>query len=104
RYLARLADVTFLELWSYPNTFRHKLSGPGATGKELADLLVICGEDIIIFSVKFIGWPSSDDVNLCWSRWYRRAVEKSVDQIRGAERWLRQFPSRVFLDAACTER
>jgi hypothetical protein len=26
-----------------------------------------------------------------------------VDQIRGAERWLRQFPERVFIDRACTK-
>jgi hypothetical protein len=27
-----------------------------------------------------------------------------VVQIRGAERWLREFPNRIFLDAECTER
>jgi hypothetical protein len=54
RYLARLADSTFLELWAYPNTFIDKRSTPGGTGKELADLLVVCGDDVIIFSDKSI--------------------------------------------------
>ncbi len=103
RYLARLADSTFLELWSYPNTFIDKRSAPTADGKELADLLVVCGDDVIIFSDKSVAWPPGN-IQLSWARWYRRAVKKSVDQIRGAERWLRQFPERVFLDPACTKR
>src|SRR5271166_2290196 len=103
RYLARLADSTFLELWSYPNTFIDKRSAPTADGKELADLLVVCGDDVIIFSDKSVAWPPGD-VHLSWARWYRRAVKKSVDQIRGAERWLRQFPERVFLEPACTQK
>ena len=103
RYLAQLADATFLELWSYPNTFIDKRSAPTAEGKELADLLVVCGDDVIIFSDKSIAWPSGD-VGQSWSRWYRRAVKKSVDQIRGAERWLRLFPERVFLDRVCSQK
>ncbi len=58
RYLARLADSTFLELWSYPNTFIDKRSAPTADGKELADLLAVCGDDVIIFSDKSVAWPS----------------------------------------------
>lgn len=102
RYLAALADRTFLNLWSYPNTFIDKKGKNGGDGKELCDLLVVCGDDVIIFSDKSIGWPKHEDVNVSWARWYRRAVEKSVDQIRGAERWLRQFPERVFIDRLCT--
>lgn len=104
RYLARLADATFLDLWSYPNTFNDRQINKSAAGKELCDLLVVCGEDVIIFSDKSIGWPSGDDVHLCWSRWFRRAVSKSVDQIRGAERWLRAHPDRIFIDAQCEQR
>jgi hypothetical protein len=58
--------------------------------------------DVVIFSDKSIGWPNSDDLALSWSRWYRRAVVKSVEQIRGAERWLRQYPDRIFIDPGCT--
>jgi hypothetical protein len=103
RYLGSLADRTFLNLWSYPNTFVDKKSKNGGDGKELCDLLVVCGDDVIIFSDKSIGWPEHQDLNVSWARWYRRAIEKSVDQIRGAERWLRNFPNRVFIDRLCVQ-
>jgi len=104
RYLATLADKTFLDLWAYPNTYiDKKLRGQG-DGKELCDLQVVFGNDVLIFSDKSIGWPDHADVNVSWTRWFRKAVEKSVDQIRGAERWLRNFPDRVFLDKLCTQK
>lgn len=101
RYLATLADRTFLDLWSYPNTFNDRKEHGKGNGKELTDLLVVCGDDVVIFSDKSITWPGGDDVGLSWSRWYRRAVEASVKQIRGAERWIRRYPDRIFVDAAC---
>lgn len=104
KYLAELAERSFLDLWCYPNAFIDKGVKNGGDGKELCDLLVVCGDDVVIFSDKSIGWPNGDDVDLAWSRWYRRAVEKSVAQIRGAERWVRDFPDRVFLDRKCKER
>ncbi len=89
RYLAKLADKTFLNLWSYPNTFKDKQSKNGGDGKEICDLLVVCGNDVIVFSDKMISWPQHEDINTSWSRWYKRAVAHSVGQIRGAQRWLR---------------
>jgi hypothetical protein len=104
RYLASLADKTFLNLWSYPNLFvDRKVRGKG-DGKELCDLLIICGNDILIFSDKSVAWLEERNFQLAWSRWYRRAIEKSVAQIAGAERWLAGYPNRVFLDPACTQR
>ena len=91
-----------MDLWSYPNTFYEKKVRGKGDGKELCDLLVVCGDDVIVFSDKSCGWPEHDDLNVSWARWYRRAIEKSVDQIRGAERWLRQFPDRIFIDRACS--
>jgi hypothetical protein len=96
KYLAGLADKTFLSLWSYPNLFIDRKRGGKGDGKELTDLLVVCGDDIIIFSDKSIEWPEGVAFNFAWSRWYRRAIEKSVAQIRGAERRLAEFPERVF--------
>lgn len=101
RYLARLADRTFLDLWSYPNTFNDRKQNGKGTGKELVDLLVVCGDDVVLFSDKSIAWPGGDDISLAWSRWYRRAVDGSVKQLRGAERWLQRFPGRIFVDPAC---
>ena len=56
--LAALADKIFLNLWSCPNLFNNE-------GKELCDLLVICGDDILIFSDKNINWPTNDDIKPC---------------------------------------
>jgi len=78
-----------------------KLAG-GTDGKELCDLLVVCDPHVIIFSEKNINW-SDKPVQVAWSRWFKKAVEKSADQINGAERWISEFPDRVFLDRACTQ-
>ncbi len=102
RYLARLGEKSFLNLWSYPNTFRDQMGHPGASqGKELCDLLVVCGPNIVIFSEKTIAWQSDKPTPVAWSRWFRSAVADSVKQIRGAERWIMQHPNRIYLDAAC---
>jgi hypothetical protein len=95
-FLGALADRTFLDLWSYPNVFARP-------GKELCDLLVVCGDHVIIFSDKSIEWPNGDS-EVAWPRWYKRAVRNSVEQIRGAERWLKLNPEEIYLDAKCTMR
>ena len=95
--LAALADKIFLNLWTYPNLF-------GTAGKELCDLLVVCGDDVLIFSDKSINWSSGADVKVAWPRWYRKAVGKSGAQTNGAARTLCDYPDQLFLDAACKER
>jgi hypothetical protein len=104
KYLASLADRAFLNLWSYPNLFIDRRVRGKGDGKELCDLLVICGNDVLIFSDKSVAWPEEQKFQLAWCRWYRRAIEKSVAQIGGAERWLAEYPNRIFLDPACTQR
>jgi hypothetical protein len=102
-YLARLAENSFLNLWSYPSPFRDQRSAKGTEGKELCDLLVVCGSHIIIFSEKTIEWPLGD-LNTAWCRWARRAVQDSAKQASGAERWITEYSERVFLDRNCTKR
>ena len=104
RYLAKLADKTFLNLWAYPNVFIDKKRGGKGDGKELCDLLVVCGEHVLIFSDKSVAWPGGDNITLAWQRWARRAIAKSVAQIRGAERWIEQFPNRIYIDRQCTRK
>lgn len=101
RQLAQLADRSFLDLWSYPNPYRDQRA-QGGNGKELCDLLVVCGDHILIFSEKTYTWPDAP-LEIAWQRWFRKAIKKSLDQIRGAERWIRDYPDRIFLDAACTK-
>jgi hypothetical protein len=103
RYLQRLCERSFLSLWSYPSVFRDQKTRDKGDGKELSDLLVVFGDDVLIFSDKSCAFPQTGDVQLDWSRWFRKAVMKSAEQTWGAERWLREHPSRVFLDRACTQ-
>lgn len=101
RYLAKIAGKSFLNLWSYPSPFRNQKQNGRGDGKELCDLLVVCGKHIIIFSEKTIEWPPAD-LPLAWSRWFRSAVQDSARQAKGAERWIRNFTDQIFLDRECT--
>lgn len=96
RYLYSLCKRTFLSLWSYANVFRK-------AGSELCDLLVVCGNDVIIFSDKFCEYPNTEDTGLNWNRWFKRAVIKSAHQLWGAENWIKRSPDRVFIDAKCEQ-
>lgn len=97
RYLQRLCERTFLRLWSYPGVYRDQKGG-----KELADLLVVFGDDIIVFSDKSCAFPNTGDLKVDWGRWHRTAVMEAAKQARGAERWIRLHPDRLFLDVNCT--
>ncbi len=102
RYLASLAEKSFLNLWSYPSPYRDQRTGGNGRGdgKELCDLLVVCGDHIIIFSEKSIQWPSGE-LSIAWSRWVKRAVMAAAKQAQGAERWIEEYPHRIFLDRNC---
>lgn len=81
-FVYQVCHRSFMSLWSYANPI-----GKGKS-KELCDILVVCDPDIIIFSVKEIGISDSGDIATDWERWRRRAIESSVKQIYGAERWI----------------
>lgn len=102
RALASLARRAFLTLWSYPNVFTDegRANGKG-DGKELCDLLVVFGNDVLLFSDKDCAYQSNVDVAVAWPRWYRSAIDKSAKQLAGAEKFIRAFPKRIFLDKAC---
>jgi len=101
RYLAELAERSFLNLWSYPSPFRDQKQGGTGDGKEICDLLVICGRHIIIFSEKTIHWPGGT-LATAWCRWVGRAVRDAAKQANGAVRWITKHPDRIFLDRECT--
>lgn len=96
QYLAERCEKSFLSLWSYPNVYR-------SDGKEVCDLLVVFGDDVLIFSDKSCAFPNAGNEVLDWRRWYQRSIEKSADQIFGAERWIKTYPQRLYLDARCTQ-
>lgn len=93
KYLSEIAEKTFLSLWAYPNVYRQP-------GTELADLLVVHGNNIIIFSDKDIGWSEGADTLVAWRRWYKRALLAGANSVSGAAKWISDHPSRVYLDAA----
>jgi hypothetical protein len=101
RYLVRFAKKAFLSLWSFPNDYTDEGKRGKGNGKELCDLLVVFGNDIILFSDKACKFTLHDDINIAWSRWYKRAVEKSAKQLSGVESSINRFPDRVFLDPSC---
>ena len=103
RYLARLCKRSFLSLWSYSCVYRDqgRINGKG-DGKELCDLLVVFDNHILIFSDKDCEFKDGKDIELEWSRWYRKAIKKSAEQVLGAERWIKSFPQSLYLDRECT--
>jgi len=101
RYLKRLCEKTFLSLWSYAGPFKDMKSGTGVIGKEVCDILVVFENHVIIFSDKDCAFPDTGNLQKDWARWFRRAVADSAKQAWGAERWIRQFPHRLFLDSKC---
>lgn len=102
--LLRLARSSMLSLWSIPSPYTDEgLAGSGS-GKELCDLMVIFGDDVLLFSDKDCAFPQNSDIKVAWARWYRRAIEKSAKQLVGAEGALRRPNIKVFTDAKCTQQ
>ena len=103
KHLEALGRKSFLSLWSYANVFRNPKAHGKGDGKELCDLLVVFGDDVLIFSDKSCEFPNTGQIELDWSRWFKKAIWKSAEQCWGAERWLRSFPNQIFLDKPCTQ-
>ncbi len=79
-FATRVCLRSCLSLWCYSNP-------RGKGGKELCDVLVVFERHLIIISVKDI--PLKQDIYTEWERWQRKAVEESVKQLYGADRWLK---------------
>ena len=104
RLLNSLCQKSFLSLWTYPNLFRDQGKTTSTSdGKEVCDAIAVFGEHILIFSDKSCAFPTSGSIEVDWGRWYRNAIKKSVDQLLGAKRWIKQHPDRLFLDRTCAE-
>src|SRR5687768_6322007 len=94
RLLKYLGERSFLRFWSHAN--------PHATpSQELCDLLVVCGDYVIIFSDKSIDFQVHKDERIAWRRWYREAIAKSVGQLNGAVRHLFELQTPVYKDWSC---
>lgn len=80
KFVNSISERAFLKLWTHPNPI-------GKKGKELCDCLIVCGNHIIIISVKDIKYKDTGD-EAGFKRWTKAAIDKSASQIWGAERWL----------------
>ena len=96
--LNALGYQTFLRLWSYPNPYKMQ-----PNGKELCDLLIVFDNHIIIFSDKECAYGDSEDPRVNWRRWYKKAIQKSAEQLVGAKSWIARYPDRIAIDAKCTK-
>jgi hypothetical protein len=88
-------ERSFLRFWSHANPHR-------TPSQELCDLLVVCGDYVIIFSDKSNDFQFHEDEQIAWRRWYRAAIAKSVRQLNGAERHLFELQTPIYKDRACT--
>lgn len=84
-FVYNLCKNSFLSLWSYPNP-------KGKGNEELCDILVVCGQNIVIISVKEIHPTNRGDTAIDWERWQKKAIKKSCGQIYGAEHWINVAP------------
>lgn len=81
KYVSELCEKSFLPFWSYPSPL-------GKNDKELCDVLLMCGNDIVIISIKDIKVSEHSDQSVQYNRWYSKAIDASINQIYGAERFL----------------
>ena len=81
-----LCRGSFFSLFSFVNPI-------GKKGKELCDVIIICGKDIVLISVKEININLTDNYDVDYNRWNTRAIEDSVKQLNGAKRFLKSVSS-----------
>jgi len=86
-----------------------RLQGPGPSprtrGSERNSVIyfVVFENHILIFSDKDCRFNDAVDLNLAWSRWFKKNGAKNpLKQVWGAERWIRRFPKCLFLDRQCS--
>lgn len=103
KYLLKMCDKSFLSLWSYPGVYNDDGKKGGGDGKEISDILVVFGNQLLVFSDKSISITNSGTIDIDWARWYKRAVLESAIQLWRGERWLRRHPNRIFVDRRCTQ-
>lgn len=93
--LKYFGERSFLRFWSHANPHV-------SPWRELCDLLVICGDYVIIFSDKCNDFQSHNDQQVAWRRWYQRAIAKSVQQLNGAVGKLFEPQTPIYKDRPCT--
>jgi hypothetical protein len=91
QYTFHLCKKTFLSVWSYATP-------QGKNRKEQCDALIVCDPNVVIISVKDCALKDTGTPETDWQRWTRKAVDASIKQIYGAERWILQAKCVVRAD------
>ena len=99
--LAQLCDKVFLDLWAYPNPYANH---DGKPTKEICDVLAVFENHVFIFSDKKSELDPEKINDKTWDKWKRVAIDKSIKQVKGAERWIRNNPEKIFIDKKCTKK
>lgn len=90
--LGKLSRQTFLSMWSYENPYYEQ-------GKELCDVLIVFGNEVIVISDKLNAFGTHSDDQLNWRRWHKKAVAASVRQLVGARNQIIKAPDKIFTNA-----
>ena len=85
-FVNELAYSSYLKFWCYPGPVDER-----GDKKEIADLLILFKNTLLILSVKNYEFKGLYD------RYFRRTLEKAVSQIYGAERKLLESKHEVFI-------
>ncbi|HAW59150.1 MAG TPA: hypothetical protein DCX03_09105 [Bacteroidales bacterium] len=85
-FVNEIAYNSFLEYWCYPSP-----KDEYGDKKEICDLLILFGDNLIIVSVKNYEFKDF------YSRYFRRTIDKAVKQIYGAERKLLNKERDIFV-------
>lgn len=94
--IKNLCDRAFFKLWTYPNLFKK-------SGKELCDCLIIFENNVFIFSIKESKYNGKTQ-DIAWKRWKRETIDGCIRQIDGAEKWIKKYPEKIFLDSKCQNK
>jgi hypothetical protein len=81
QFVLDLCRRSVLAPWCYNNP-------RGKDGDELCDVLVVCDPHVIVVSVKAIEKKDREPTVVDFNRWQRKAIDASVRQIYGAQKWL----------------
>lgn len=85
-FVNELAYSSFLKFWCYPGPIDER-----GDKKEIADLLILFKNTLLILSVKNYEFKGLYD------RYFRRTLDKAISQIYGAERKLLESKHEVFI-------
>lgn len=90
-FVSNVCKSTFLGLWGFPNPY-------GKKAKELCDFLVVSDPYIIIFSVKHVQQRNGLEEEVDEARWRSYAIDGSVKQLYGAERYIHSVDKIILKD------